>query len=152
VPQCRGDLGRRLLAASEVLLRRAPRVILLAADNPTLPPACLREALAALERDDVVLGPTEDGGYYLIGLRQPVAGLFSGIPWSTGETARATAAAAQRLGLRLHQLPQWYDLDVPADLRRLEKPSDPAVGPHGLEPWPARHVRAVLKAASEAVA
>jgi glycosyltransferase A (GT-A) superfamily protein (DUF2064 family) len=68
---------------------------------------------------DVVLGPCEDGGYYLVGLRCPQPALFEGIPWSTDAVFAMTLEKARARGLSIHVLPRWFDVDTEADLRRL---------------------------------
>lgn len=95
--------------------------IMLGADSPTLPTRFIQEALNALSSGeaDICLGPTEDGGYYLVRLRRPTPGLFQNIHWSTPSTYEQTAANAARLSLRLHPLPSWYDIDTPDDLKHL---------------------------------
>ena len=97
------------------------RVVALNADSPTLPAAYLERAADLLESNDVVLGPAEDGGYYLIGLRRPQPGLFEGIAWSTDQVAAQTLARAAELGLTMASLPEWYDVDTPAELERLRE-------------------------------
>lgn len=96
-------------------------LLLVGADSPTLPPSFLTRALEGLAggRADVALGPTEDGGYYAVGVREPAAGLFDSVEWSTPRAYAQTARNAARLGLRLLELPPWYDVDTPADLARL---------------------------------
>lgn len=119
----RGDgLGERLNG----VVRRAfaeglGPLLLVGADSPTLPPLHLVSALEGLagSRADVALGPTEDGGYYAVGMREPVAELFDSVEWSTPRAYEQTARNAARLGLRLLELPPWYDVDTPADLARL---------------------------------
>ena len=69
--------------------------------------------------DAVVLGPSDDGGYYLIGLRKLHRSLFEEIDWSTERVLAQTIDRARRLGLRVHLLPAWYDVDTADDLRRL---------------------------------
>ena len=116
------DLGERLLHAFRSLFRRQGRaaVVIFGADSPTLPPARLASALALLESEqDLVLGPAEDGGFYLIGARRIVPGLFAGIPWGTSQVFEATLRAGRRSGLRVALLPPWYDVDRPEDLGRL---------------------------------
>lgn len=83
------------------------------ADSPTLPPSLLREAITSLRRpgDRVVLGPATDGGYYLIGLKDPHRQLFHDIAWSTSRVYGQTAERAASLGLELVTLPAWYDVD-----------------------------------------
>jgi hypothetical protein len=96
-------------------------VVVVGADSPTLPPDFLASALEGLAggRADVALGATEDGGYYAVGMREPAAGLFDSVEWSTPRAYAQTARNAARLGLRLSELPPWYDVDTPADLARL---------------------------------
>ena len=116
------DLGARLASAvgHAFGLGLGP-VLVLGADSPTLPPSFVARALDALARAeaDVALGPVDDGGYYLVGLRRPAPELFRGVAWSTPRAYAQTAANAARLGLRLLELPRWYDVDTPADLLRL---------------------------------
>jgi len=130
-----GDLGARMARVP------APCLIL-GADSPHLPVALLRAALAAVPLYDVVLGPAEDGGYFLIGLRAPQPALFDGIVWSTETVLAQTLARAGALGLTVHQTPPWYDLDTPADLRRLARDLK-AVPPGSEDHCPA--TRAALK-------
>ncbi len=122
VAQQGADLGARLAAAvaHAAALGCAP-ILVLGADSPTLPDSFIETARAALTDDaaDVVLGPTTDGGYYLVGLRQPAPTLFQNIAWSTPHAYEQTAANVARLGLRLLALPAWYDVDTCADLLRL---------------------------------
>jgi rSAM/selenodomain-associated transferase 1 len=121
------DLGARIeSAASRVFERERGPVVIVGADSPTLPPAFVEQAAASLSKGDadVALGPTEDGGYYLVGLRQSFGGLFRGVEWSTPLVYRQTATNASRLGLRLLELPRWYDVDTRADLLRLRDELD----------------------------
>jgi hypothetical protein len=95
-------------------------VLAIGVDAPHLPAAFLAEAVAALAADaEVVLGPADDGGYYLIGLAAPVPELFQAIPWGTPGVLAATLAAVRRRGLHLRLLPPCFDVDAPADLERL---------------------------------
>lgn len=96
-------------------------VCLLNSDSPTLPAAYLTAAATALAApgDRIVLGPSTDGGYYLIGLKRPHRRLFEDIDWSTERVAGQTLARAAELGLPVHQLPSWYDVDDIAALRIL---------------------------------
>ena len=93
--------------------------IALNSDGPTLAFQNLLCALERLRDADVVLGPSEDGGYYLIGLKKAQPGLFQGIDWSTKRVTVQTLARAEDLGLAVAMLPQWYDVDAAADLWRL---------------------------------
>jgi hypothetical protein len=117
--QARGDLGRRM----EGILRRAlathPFALAVGTDTPGLPVALLDSAREALQTADAVLGPSEDGGFYLLGLRACPSGLLARIPWSTKDTFTQTLAQLRRRGLRTTVLPPWFDVDRPEDLDRL---------------------------------
>ena len=122
VPQGGGDLGARMARVVERLLGRGfAAVVILGADSPTLPGSHLRAAVRLLgsAAADGVIGPSEDGGYYLIGLRAPCPALFAGVSWSTRRVLAQTLAKARRAGRRLRLLPAWYDVDTVADLHRL---------------------------------
>jgi rSAM/selenodomain-associated transferase 1 len=105
-PQPSGDLGDRLLAAVErAIATGAKRVVVIGADCPSVDSALLQQAFTALQTQDLVLGPATDGGYYLIGLRQPVAELFSGIEWGSERVFAQTQAIAHALGLSIARNP-----------------------------------------------
>lgn len=115
-------LGRSLLQAARALFARGyGAVALLNADSPTLPTALLVEAARLLSQpeDAVVLGPSADGGYYLIGMKAPHACLFAGIDWSTARVAQQTRLRAGEAGLKQFDLATWYDVDDAGALRRL---------------------------------
>lgn len=119
VAQAEGGLGLKLTTAFASLRRSGQdAVVAIGSDSPSLDPARIREALAALETHDVALGPCEDGGYYLIGASGERPEIFEEIPWSTPEVTRATMARAAALGLRVHKLPEWYDVDDLPSLTR----------------------------------
>src|SRR5215469_5434939 len=116
------DLGERLSTLLTALLGRGHTgAIAIDSDSPTLPMAYVTEAARHLAggSSDVVLGPCEDGGYYLIGLAAPQPALFEGIPWSTDAVLALTLEKARRQDLSVHLLPPWFDVDTEADLRRL---------------------------------
>ncbi len=116
VPQGAGDLGERLTRVIDNGFRDgADAVIVIGTDCPALTSATLNDAFALLEQADVVIGPARDGGYYLIGLGAPHAGLFAGIPWSTPEVLAMTIDAAQRGALRVRLLSPLADVDTAAD-------------------------------------
>ncbi len=118
-------IGRSLVHATRSLLARGfDAVCLVNSDSPNLPAAILQEAVAALaDGRRVVLGPAEDGGYYLIGipaaLAAPAEALFRDIPWSTPGVTVATLARAAAGALEVACLQSWYYVDDPASLRRL---------------------------------
>ena len=119
--QSGATLGERMRnGASELLACGFGRVVLVGADLPTLPAAFVMDALERLERrpKSLVLGPAEDGGYYLIGVTHVHNELFAGIPWGTADVLRRTRQAADALRLTVELLPRWYDVDIPADLER----------------------------------
>lgn len=114
------DIGACLSRAVALLFTSGwSRVMAINSDGPTLPVAYLECAEALLDRHDVVLGPSDDGGYYLVGLRRPAPGLFQGIAWSTSQVMEQTVDRAATLGLSVALLPPWYDVDTAADLERL---------------------------------
>ncbi|GAB4461115.1 MAG: hypothetical protein OHK0037_09510 [Elainellaceae cyanobacterium] len=116
-PQPSGDLGDRLLSAVErAIAAGAARVVVIGADCPSVDSVILQQAFAALHDHDLVLGPATDGGYYLIGLRQPVADLFRGIDWGTERVFAQTMAIAQSLQLSAATLAPLTDIDTAADL------------------------------------
>ena len=122
-PRVQG-FGRCLLHAIRSLLATGYiGACVLNSDSPTLPTDYLRRAAAALARpgDRAVLGPAEDGGYYLLGLKHPHAHLFEDVAWSTERVAEQTRARADAIGLELVDLPVWYDVDNKFALRRLVK-------------------------------
>ncbi len=123
---CRRDatLGVVLLGATEQLLTEGHDcVILVNGDSPTMPPLLFSSALAALRApgERVVLGPTIDGGYYLIGLKTPYAALFEDIPWSTSQVFAKTVERAKDIGLDVCALPAWYDIDDAESFAILKK-------------------------------
>jgi len=115
------DLGARLSHAFEDLLADgAPEAIVIGSDIPTLPLSVLAAALDRLAAVDLVLGPSEDGGYYLIGLRAPRPALFADMAWSTAGVFEETRRRASALGLDVGILPPCFDVDTATDLGRLE--------------------------------
>ncbi|MCI1187706.1 TIGR04282 family arsenosugar biosynthesis glycosyltransferase [Hymenobacter sp. DH14] len=115
--QPEGDLGERMTAAfAAAFAAGAGRVAIIGTDCPGLRASHLTEAFAALETADVVLGPATDGGYYLLGLREPRPELFQNKTWSTDSVLADTLADAQRLGLRAALLPELRDVDTAQDL------------------------------------
>lgn len=117
VPQGEGDLGLRLERAfDEAFEEGDERVVLIGSDCPALTERILDEALAGLNEKDLVLGPAQDGGYYLIGLRQPAPDLFQAMPWGTDQVLTETRQAAESQGLKVLLLESLSDVDRPEDL------------------------------------
>jgi hypothetical protein len=122
IPQIGAGLGDRLAYVIEEITRRhRGPVVAMSSDSPTLLAAYVARAFDVLARNeaDVVLGPCDDGGYYLIGLSLPQPRLLREVPMSTPHVLRDTLALAATAGLRAALLPPWYDIDVADDLRRL---------------------------------
>ena len=113
IPQGTGDLGDRLSGISRRLFSRMYRkLVILASDTPHLPQECIQRAFSRLDEIDVVLGPCDDGGYYLIGSRVHAPTLFEGIAWSTSAVLERTTGLAEDAGLTWELLPACYDIDT----------------------------------------
>jgi uncharacterized protein len=111
-----GDLGARLESIFRQALASAPAAIAVGADTPLLTSTHLQQALHGLTTHDAAIGPCPDGGFYLLALRACPRGLFSGLPWSTPETAYATKRRLEARGFSLQELDQLFDVDTPDDL------------------------------------
>jgi rSAM/selenodomain-associated transferase 1 len=122
VPQRGEALGERMTLAFEDLFSLGfESVCLVGSDSPTLPPRAYTQAVQILSvpGDRLVLGPTDDGGYYLIGLKKSQRSLFEGINWSTEHVLEQTIGKAEAMNLESHLLTTWYDVDDGSSLRRL---------------------------------
>jgi len=123
--QAGGGFGERLERAfASAFERGAARVVLVGADCPALSTRHFDEALAALDSDDIVLGPARDGGWWLMGLRSLAQELFRGIAWSTSVVLEQTLAAARASGLTVALLEELSDVDRPEDLEGLAITTD----------------------------
>jgi glycosyltransferase A (GT-A) superfamily protein (DUF2064 family) len=126
------DLGERQRHLLERILELGhDAAVVIGTDSPTLPRECLDEAIDLVMTPgvDLVLGPSEDGGYYLIGLRAPCPALFEDTPWGTAGVFARTFERARRLGLRVACLATWFDVDTGSDLERLRAELTAAPGP-----------------------
>jgi rSAM/selenodomain-associated transferase 1 len=139
-PQRGADLGERLdHLLTDALAADAEQVVVMDSDSPTLPAAYVAAAFARLDGpDDVVIGPCDDGGYYLIGLKRPQPRLLREVRMSTPFVVRDTLALADTMGLRVSLLPPWYDVDTAAELARLRAELGASAG------CAARYTRAFL--------
>lgn len=133
------NLGDCLFHAIDRLLADGHgSAVVLNSDSPTLPTSLLTQTADVLAQpgDRAVLGPSSDGGYYLLGIKRRHRRLFEEIDWSTDRVARQTRERAQEIGLALHELPQWYDVDDVLTLRQLHaelfggQSFNPALPPH----------------------
>ncbi len=115
-----GDsLGERLIhATAQAFAQGAGSLVVIGTDSPWLNAQTVEDAFRSLRQNDVVLGPSEDGGYYLIGLSRHLPGIFENIAWSTANVYRQTLENAKRLGLFVESLAMGYDVDTIADLDR----------------------------------
>ena len=114
------DIGLCLSQVLSELLRIGyNHVLALHSDGPTLPVAYIQEAIRTLTDKDLVFGPAEDGGYYLIGLSRIHTEIFTGIEWSTEKVLSQSIFKADQSGLSVHVLPPWYDVDTANDIHRL---------------------------------
>lgn len=119
-----GDLGRRMQAAFEELFAGGFEICcIIGSDAPDLPLSYIQEAYRLLEtrQTDVVFGPSRDGGYYLLGLRQVCPDLFTNILWSSAAVLEQSLAAARDSGLTATLLPEWQDIDTLEDLRAFQE-------------------------------
>ena len=122
IPQREGEFGLRLHhAVADLLATGFSSVCLINSDSPTVPPAVFAEAAIELSKpgDRVVVGPSDDGGYYLIGLKKLHERLFEDIDWSTERVLEQTLERARELKLTVYQLAPGYDVDDRATLQRL---------------------------------
>ncbi len=114
-----GELGIRIENIVQRGLRDAPAAIALGADSPQVTVGDLKEAINQLESSDAVIGPSRDGGFYLLGLRCCPRGLLQSLPWSTAETAQRTQERLQLHKMGVFELQTLLDVDTPDDLQSL---------------------------------
>lgn len=122
IDACLPNLGDCLThTGNEIFSRGHGSAVMLNSDSPTLPTALLIEAAHVLAQpgERAVLGPSSDGGYYLLGLKALHHRLFEGIAWSTDRVAVQTLERAREIKLDVHVLPTWYDVDDVDDLHKL---------------------------------
>ncbi|MBX3235753.1 MAG: TIGR04282 family arsenosugar biosynthesis glycosyltransferase [Nitrospiraceae bacterium] len=114
------DLGTRMEQVfADLFARGYQRIVLVGTDVPNLPLTHYRQAFDLLQQHDVVFGPAQDGGYYLLGLRKPVPQLFRGIPWSTDQVLARSDQQAAEAGVSRARVPVWRDVDTLDDLNIL---------------------------------
>lgn len=114
------DLGARMESFfQDAMAAGAERVVVIGSDSPTLPAPHVEEALERLREVPVVLGPSDDGGYYLLGLRREIPPIFADMPWSSAQVWSETVRRLRGCGLPFAELAPWYDVDNAEDLNRL---------------------------------
>jgi rSAM/selenodomain-associated transferase 1 len=145
LPQAGAGLGERLdHGLARCLAAGFERVVVMDSDSPTLPAAYVAQAFEALRVSDVVLGPSDDGGYYLIGATRPQPRLVREVEMSQPNLLADTLTLAAQMGLRTALLPAWYDVDTVQEFMRLQ--AELAAGGEALAP----HTAALLVALAPA--
>jgi uncharacterized protein len=119
-----GQLGDRIVRILRRALLLAPAAFAIGSDSPALPRRLLEQARGTLADVDAVLGPSHDGGFYLLGLKTCPPGLLCDIPWSDPQTCEFTSSRLRSLHYRVGMLDQWFDVDTYADLTRLRQSID----------------------------
>ena len=122
IEQTGRDLGERMFNAFKFAFdQKTDSVVMIGTDSPTFPFDFIEQAFEFLETNsDVVLGKTEDGGFYLIGLRKPESEIFKNVAWSSAETFEQIYKNIQSQNLHLREVPSWYDVDTPMDFEKMQ--------------------------------
>lgn len=115
------DLGERMQQAFAAVLPECDRAVLIGTDCPVMDAGYLQQAFEALEGTDVVVGPAEDGGYVLLGLREMQAALFTGIDWGTDRVLAQTREVLRARGVPWRELETLWDIDLYQDLQRWQR-------------------------------
>ncbi len=118
-PQGEGDLGERMLHAAQTSFADgADEVILVGSDSPTMPAARITDVQRELQKHDAVIGPCDDGGFYVLGLKKTHDEMFSDIAWGGDQACAQTIQRLKSCGLKTTSIDPWYDIDRIDDLRR----------------------------------
>jgi rSAM/selenodomain-associated transferase 1 len=130
IPQAEGDLGQRLHQSFRGFLKGGfGKAIIMASDVPDLSKDIMNDAVSALDNHDLVIGPCNDGGYYLIGMKKPRGELFKGISWSTDKVLEQTLTIADEQGLSVFSLNTLRDIDTGDDLKEWVRSSEGTSNP-----------------------
>lgn len=156
MPQAGIGLGERMRhAIDEALAAGFDAVVLIGSDLPTLPARYVRDAIGQLEgangarvRADLVLGPSEDGGFYLVGVRHPLPDIFHDVLWDGPAVLKSVVDAARALEMRVAFAREWWDVDQPEDLERLVKQSNASAPGAACDVGTARRLREFLDTSS----
>lgn len=120
-PQPNGNLGHRMTEFFRTQLEQgASRVVLIGSDSPTLPVDFIQQAFQMLETKQIVIGPSTDGGYYLVGMNRFTPKIFTGIEWSSEAVLEQTVQRLKSANASLGLLPVWYDIDTIEDYRMMQ--------------------------------
>jgi rSAM/selenodomain-associated transferase 1 len=119
--QSKGTLGQKMIHAFETVHDSGDKTIIIGSDCPGLTPEIIEQAFSSLAHFSIVLGPANDGGYYLLGLNEPDEGLFEGIRWSTDQVMKQTYQKAIQSGKSVKLLIALSDVDTEDDLHLLDQ-------------------------------
>ena len=140
VPQVQDDLGARMREALvQQLDSGASGAVLIGTDIPSLPAYHITQAFDLLRTKDVVLGPSTDGGYYLVGVSRSTPEIFEDVEWSTSSVLSQTIDRVQRAGHTLGLVPPWFDVDAPEELDFLFAHARATILATGIDPLPHTH-------------
>lgn len=140
VPQVQDDLGARMREALvQQLDAGASAAVLIGTDIPSLPTRHITRAFDLLRAKDVVLGPSTDGGYYLVGISKPMPEIFEDVEWSTSSVLAQTIDRVQRAGHTLGLVPPYFDVDTPDELDFLLAHARATKLATGIDPLPYTH-------------
>ncbi|MDE2830451.1 MAG: TIGR04282 family arsenosugar biosynthesis glycosyltransferase [Gemmatimonadota bacterium] len=140
VPQVQEGLGARMREALvQQLDAGASAAVLIGTDIPSLPAYHITQAFDLLHTKDVVLGPSTDGGYYLVGVSKPIPEIFEDVAWSTPSVLTQTIDRVQRAGHTLGLVPPWFDVDAPDELDFLLAHARATILATGIDPLPHTH-------------
>ena len=118
IRQSGANLGEKMSNAIEYAIEEGfKKVLIVGSDSPDLPAEYIREGIKALDTKDMVIGPSVDGGYYLIG-GKVILPVFDDIPWSSSDVFKITLERAMKFGISYSVLPEWYDIDTWDDLQK----------------------------------
>lgn len=116
------NLGEKMHNAFKFAKKRnKDKIVIIGSDSPNLPLSYVKDGYRRLDRNEIVLGPSYDGGYYLVGLKEPCVGVFRGVKWSSKTALDDTVKNAQRLNKKIVLLSKWYDVDDSVGLLCLKR-------------------------------
>ncbi len=121
LPQKGKNLGERMKNAfNQSFTEGAKGVVIIGTDSPTLPMSYIQKAFDVLKKIPIVIGPTFDGGYYILGLSKQNDDIFDDVEWSTSRVFGQTLTRIKSMNMQVYVLPPWYDVDTSEDLEFLK--------------------------------